>query len=401
MVAIKKILDSLPDYKNSYVKISSNQSVNDIISAIKVKHKESSADYDKIYKFFIGSDEIETLENIFNFLRKYTIYKIENEDEQKVLSPSAILREKKIDCKNYALFVGGILDAINRSGLYNIPYSYRFISDNIISTVPNHVFIVAYPNTGEEIFIDPIPQVKYFNDKINYYYSVDKKINGMALYSVNGIGNSVVNTFKNFKLPETKKNKSNNSGLLNFKVPVIGISPNDVIAVVNIAKNLFGGNPPNRYWVTWDKQDIKAGHNAGSALRGWTINDGDSVRNEAENILAYIGENGFKNFFQSPTLQIKNGSEKWAGNGWRIPTVNEFLSKLERGGFSQEAAEMKRVFNNSSRTSSGTGSNNNSGNNRIVEIDEITGQPKRAGMNAVVTLGLVGAGLYLISNMKK
>ena len=48
------------------------------------------------------------------------------------------------DCKGYALFAAGIIDAIRRSG-ENVDWVYRFASCNILNRVPAHVFVVSFP----------------------------------------------------------------------------------------------------------------------------------------------------------------------------------------------------------------------------------------------------------------
>lgn len=186
MVNVETILQVLPPYKNKYAPVTDNQTVNDIIKAIKNCHYDFSADYDKIAKYFIKDTPYKTCKGLFDFLRKNTDYFIESEEEQTVKSPSAILNTGLIDCKGFALFSCGVLDAINRTGLQKIPYCYRFVSDSIFNMTPNHVFCVAFQNTDQEIYIDPIPQVESFNQPITYYFSQDKKIKAMSLFKVSG-----------------------------------------------------------------------------------------------------------------------------------------------------------------------------------------------------------------------
>ena len=56
-----------------------------------------------------------------------------------------------------------MLDALNRRG-YGIPFCYRFASYGK-SSQPEHVFIVASPETNHEYWVDPVPPIKFPNDR--------------------------------------------------------------------------------------------------------------------------------------------------------------------------------------------------------------------------------------------
>lgn len=362
MVAAKTILNNLPLFKNEYIEVTENQSVNDIMRAIKKAHKLHAKDYDKIYKYFIGIDEFETCENIFDFLRANTKYFVETEETQTVKSPAAILHEKNIDCKNYALFSGGILDAINRSGEMYIPYTYRFVSDSIFNTNANHVFICAFPNDQYgEIWIDPIPPIKRFNDRINFFYSTDKNFKSM-LYQVSG---------------------SNQIGFsINDAADVASSSgePTAMAAgqIIKMLSSIFASRPNPNDWKGWDAQDIANGQFPSSSVRGYVLNDGDSVQNEAVNIASYIAANGLKN------LVASGNPVTIPGKGWRDVTLDEIANKLRRGGLSNEAQQIKTMAAN---------------NPRIVS-DLRSGVTNTASMNIYITLAIVGASIYFITKKK-
>lgn len=363
MVSKKIILNTLPQYKNQYAHIGDNQSVGDIIKAIKSCHKDFTNDYDKIAPFFIGSNNYQTCENIFYFLRDNVKYFIESEEEQTVKSPAAILKTGEIDCKGFALFSCGVLDAINRSGLQKIPYCYRFVSDSIFSTTPNHVFCVAFPGTANEIWIDPIPQVSEFNDKIVYYYSLDKKFSAMSLYKVSGFENRI-----------------------GFTIPGVGVNTDDVLKLGSVLVNLFSkkGNPND--WQGWKAQDISYGEKPGFSAASWTLKDGDSVQNEALNIVQWI-----KNYGIDTVLT------NWQTLGKTV-TIDDLANKLTRGGFPTEAQQFKQQYNSfldQVLNLTGFGTPSTSG------TPAAPGTNTKAGMNMFVTIGLVGAAAFFLLNKKK
>jgi hypothetical protein len=173
---------------NKVIKI--NQSVGDIISGILNTHNYWKNDYDIICLNFNEKTPYLIGKKIFDFLKNHTHYVIESDNQQTLRSPAAILKlgsDKKIglDCKSYSLFIGGVLDALNRKGK-NINWCYRFASYKFTDKLPHHVFVVINPGSSKEIWIDPV--LPLFNEKKQYFYKVDRKPKNMALVQVSGIG---------------------------------------------------------------------------------------------------------------------------------------------------------------------------------------------------------------------
>lgn len=366
MVSKKIILNTLPQYKNQYAHISDNQSVGDIIKAIKSCHKDFANDYDNIAPFFIGSNAYHTCENIFYFLRDNVNYFIESEDEQTVKSPAAILKTGEIDCKGFALFSCGVLDAINRSGLQKIPYCYRFVSSSLFTTSPNHVFCVAFPDTQNETWIDPIPQVKNFDEKITYYYSLDKKFKAMSLYSISG-------------------QKSERIGVI--PVAVVAAAAQKLIPIIS---KLFSkhGNPND--WQGWKAQDLSYGEKPGFSAASWTLKDGDSVQNEALNIVQWIKNYGIETLLTN-----------WQTLGKTL-TIEDLTNKLTRGGFPTESQQFKQEYNGVLENSlSALNPFSSDTPTKSGYTPSAPSQAKQAGMNMYITFALVGAAAFFLLNKKK
>lgn len=165
-----------------------DQQVPDIISAMLSAHKLYASEYDKISKDFFSGDGVQTAKKLFEFLKKNVKYKIESDKNQRIMSPSAILSLGKNDCKNYALFIMGVLDSLKRKSLINNKIYYRFASYKLLDEIPHHVFAVIQDQDGNEYFVDPV--LSKFNERKTYYHKIDKEPN-MPLYSVSGIGNQV------------------------------------------------------------------------------------------------------------------------------------------------------------------------------------------------------------------
>lgn len=180
------LLQYLPPYKGTVTVIKKHQNTDDIINGILDANIKYANDYSKISSFFLGSTPRQTCKNIWTFLKQNVNYKIESEDRQTIKSPAAIIATGKTtgsDCKNLSLMTAGILQDLQRKGLQKIPFVFRFSSYKLFNNVPEHVFIVAYPGTQKEIWIDAV--LNEFDYKKNYTYKIDKK---PMLVGIAGIG---------------------------------------------------------------------------------------------------------------------------------------------------------------------------------------------------------------------
>jgi len=203
-----RLLGKLTPYGKKRILIKRDQGVPDIMSAMLSAHKIYATDYDKISQDFFAGDGIQTAKNLFNFLKKNVRYKIESENNQRIMSPSAIISlghgaNGGLDCKNYALFIMGNLDSLKRKGLINNDIFYRFASYKLLDEVPHHVFAVIRDQDGTEYYIDPV--LSTFNERKTFFHKIDKRPNNMPLYSVSGVGRSVGAAKKTAQPKEKKK----------------------------------------------------------------------------------------------------------------------------------------------------------------------------------------------------
>jgi hypothetical protein len=133
-----------------------DQDVDDIIDAIIQKHKECEAAYDQIYNCFnADGDWRYVASRIFSFLKREVVYQVEDEDYQFVSSPQVLMQKGVCDCKGYALFAAGVIDAMLRAG-EKVDWTYRFASYNLLNRTPGHVFVVLWPGSADELWIDPV-----------------------------------------------------------------------------------------------------------------------------------------------------------------------------------------------------------------------------------------------------
>jgi hypothetical protein len=167
-----------------------NQDTVDIIDALISNHYKYSKEYDKIFSYFDGGNVEETAFNVWQFLKDQFKYTIEPEKMQILRSPAAIFASNMvgIDCKGYATFANGIMDAYRRKTGKNFDVYYRFASYDPYDKIPQHVFAVV-KEKGVEYWIDPV--LDQFDEKKQPYYYKDKKIKNMALVAMSGISNKM------------------------------------------------------------------------------------------------------------------------------------------------------------------------------------------------------------------
>lgn len=179
------LLQKLSPYRKQMHLIKANQSVSDIMAAIKKAHEQYRDEYKKIAVYFWAGSKRATGQKIWNFLKRNVPYKAEPDNFQTIKSPAAIIATGlngtlRNDCKNYALFTAGILQGLNDLG-YKIPFAFRFASYNAFDNTPGHVFVVINPGKNE-IWVDPV--LSSFDEKKQYTHAIDKNM----MYSISGVG---------------------------------------------------------------------------------------------------------------------------------------------------------------------------------------------------------------------
>ena len=184
MISKNAVLQKLAPFTNFKKVLIDDQNTSDIIQGILDNHDNYQDEYDKISEMFIGDNEVETARNVFNFLKQNVPYYIEPIEKQTLRSPSAIVCMKQgADCKSYASFINGIMNSLNKKGIFRVPLAYRFASYRYDTKEPQHVFAVLYPGTKNEVWVDPV--LAKFDQRKEPVFIKDKKIK-MALIAMSG-----------------------------------------------------------------------------------------------------------------------------------------------------------------------------------------------------------------------
>jgi hypothetical protein len=187
-MGIDALIKALPPFERKRdVIVFGSQNLHEIIEEVLNAHTRYAYQYDCITGFFKGN----ILKKLFMFCQEYLPYLEESGSDQTTKSASALLQSYTNDCKHYAGFIGGTLDALNRTGRYHFNWYYRFVSYDKNRATADHVFIVC-----DDIWLDPTPiKIKnskryiqrHFNDRLTIpTYYVDIKANAM-LSTLSGV----------------------------------------------------------------------------------------------------------------------------------------------------------------------------------------------------------------------
>jgi len=403
MVSRAYILGTVPNRAQSLV-ITDDQSTGDIEAGIISRHKKFKSDYDQISDQFISDSVEDTAKKIWSFLRKNVPYRRESKNLQTVRSPYAIAAFPA-DCKSYALFAGGIIDSLNRKGLLNVPWSYRFASyDENNWKEPGHVFVVLYPGTNNEIWIDPVPEISYFDEKLQPVSFKDKFFKPMALVEISGIGSAVpapsrterievLSEFRNRLDQERRRRLLNGEMLLNSPADLeyvdaiemvtgemnkagIGVV-SDIITTVKDVLNIFKKKNETiddiaRRSDQWNKSERELGHQYGWAAADVVKNGRPDI--EPEQLLRWLSLNGIQ-----PILNNKE---------WGTVTKEDIIRYFENRG---------RPLSDQMKQSLGLSTN-------LISnlLDPVSGGSSGDGLSKILPILLIGGGvIYFVTRPKR
>ena len=218
MISKNAVLQKLAPFTNFKKVLIDDQNTSDIVQGILDNHENYQNEYDKISEMFIGDNEVETARNVFDFLKQNVPYYVEPIEKQTLRSPSAILSMKQgADCKSYASFINGIMNSLNRKGIFRVPMAYRFASYRYDTKEPQHVFAVLYPGTKNEVWVDPV--LAKFDQRKEPVFIKDKKIK-MALIAMSGTATQPTASLQEMERYRDKlvnmRDKDLNAGVLTY-----------------------------------------------------------------------------------------------------------------------------------------------------------------------------------------
>ena len=108
--------------------------------------------------------------------------------------------------------------------------------------------------------------------------------------------------------------------------------------IISGISNIFKNKPSPNDWQGWDALDAKYNSPAGNQAAYWTVNNGNSVPNEALNIIQYLTKkrDGFNLVYQAGLT-----SRFWMNQS---DFIQKLGSKLVAGGYKNEANQLIQQY---------------------------------------------------------
>lgn len=149
--------------------VTRNQSAADIVRSLKKQTRKSSEDANKLSRTLAGSNDLDSCERIFDFIKDFVAYRKEPGEKQTAATLARTLHQGFGDCKHYSVMAAALCRSLG------IPCQFRLISQNYYDPQPTHIYVVARDRrTGEQIIIDPV--LNSFNEEAGYRYNYDINI---------------------------------------------------------------------------------------------------------------------------------------------------------------------------------------------------------------------------------
>lgn len=360
-----------------------NGDTGDIIKETLDCFRDCAGDVEAFATNLKANDLVTTCSNVWRFVKSNIRYKMDPAGVQWVRTPARLWKDKEGDCKSYSVTIACILHQLGINGVF------RFVSFNAINPTPTHVYVVV-PTEQGEIKIDAV--LNSFNYEKPYFFKQDYPMTQISrLSGVNTADNTA--TIKRLALEkavELKRGTLTPERSAKYDVLItrlqngesIGFSGEDAANTVTQAASgnwagaaltalssiLKGGGPNPNDWQGWSP--------TGADARHWTRNNGDSVQNEAVNILSWIKANGIQKMFES-------------SNGVPAVTIQDIANKLNAGGFTTEAQQLVQTSSSSSGSGNGYGGG--------LFTNQSAAPASQSGMNTWVIAGLAAAALYAIT----
>lgn len=153
----------------------------------------------------------------------------------------------------------------------------------------------------------------------------------------------------------------------------------------------IGNNKPNpNDWKGWNALDSQMGLPQGTNCISWVINDGDSIQNEALNILQYIKEYGDDKVIGFNSHYNRN------------ITMDDVADKLRRGGYVSEANQLQTEYKKKILVIAQANAKNNQYSSNQTGTKTKTGlsTTTKIIIGSVLLLTVIGVTIYIIKRKK-
>lgn len=115
-----------------------------------------------------GASRFKTLENIWQWVRANIAYQHDEKGKEELRSPARTIKDAKGDCDCTSILISALLLNLK------IPHFFRVVA--IATEEFEHVYVVALLENNQDIILDTVPEIPYFNFEHPYKKKKDFKI---------------------------------------------------------------------------------------------------------------------------------------------------------------------------------------------------------------------------------
>jgi hypothetical protein len=127
-----------------------------------------------------GKNDLETMRNVWGFVKRNVRYKADKAGLEQVKTPGALFKIGKGDCKSFSIAIVALLRSLGYNRIY-----YRFTAYEPGDV--SHVYVVAYTRDGRKVIIDSV--YDYFDAEAPYYFKRDipARVTTTSMHGIPGV----------------------------------------------------------------------------------------------------------------------------------------------------------------------------------------------------------------------
>jgi len=151
---------------------------NDIIEAILYADQRSGQfiNNEAARAQFQSGDEIDTLYNVWHWVRTTFRYRADKAGWERVQSPNAMMKSRVGDCKSFSVMEAALLRALG------FKYKFRFAAYK--NGDFSHVYVVAFTSRGREVILDAVHN--QFDEQVDFHHAADQSPRRPVSTGING-----------------------------------------------------------------------------------------------------------------------------------------------------------------------------------------------------------------------
>lgn len=152
-------------FKKNYLGVGSNS---EIIKAVIITYNQYKNQTSELVENILDCDYNTQCNTLWEYFNENVIYQLDENNYQFFKTPARLLADGNGDCKSFSIFFASCLHSLN------IPFVFRFV--NFSGRFFTHVYVVANPDTENQIIFDAVETDSTGTPIYNYARPFSKKL---------------------------------------------------------------------------------------------------------------------------------------------------------------------------------------------------------------------------------